>query len=217
MKMDEVQSSKVTNDCLRYWLRVRGLKQEDLAEDLGISQSHISNMIHGRRGISADVLQKIVDALDITIPEFFLRDGFEKPDTVYISRLSARPRAGTGGLETDAEYEGVYAFHSSFVERKGGSPQTMKIFQVAGDSMTPILDHGDLIMINEKEIYVRSGLIYLLRLEDEIMVKRLENRPGELLVLKSDNTRYTELIIDKKDESINYQIFGRMVWSCREY
>lgn len=164
-----------------------------------------------------DRLEELVGALGISLPEFFACKDEEKPDIVFVPKVKARPRAGSGGLETDSDHDGYYSFHTSFLTRKRGNEQTMRIFEVAGDSMSPTLIDGDFIMINTADKDVRSGYIYLLRMEDELMVKRLENRPGSLLLLRSDNPDYEDIAISKNEECFNVEVFGRMVWSCREY
>lgn len=208
---------KITSDALRFWLKKAGIKQGELAERTGISQGHISNMMQGTRGIPTPNLEKICEALDISLPEFFSCKDEDSPDIVFVQKVKARPRAGTGGLETDGNFDGKYAFHSSFISRKQGNPEDMVIFQVAGDSMSPTLADGDLIMINRRDKDVRTGYIYLLRMEDELMVKRLENRPGSILLIRSDNSDYEDIAINKSEIDGQIEIFGRMVWSCREY
>jgi phage repressor protein C with HTH and peptisase S24 domain len=92
----------------------------------------------------------------------------------------------------------------------------MKLFEVAGDSMAPTLMDGDLIMVNLREKNVRSGCIYLVRMEDELMVKRLENRPGGVLLIRSDNRAYEDIPVNR-GSGADVETLGRMVWSCREY
>lgn len=184
---------------------------------MGVNKNTISQYKTGDRTPPMERLESLVDALGVSLPEFFACRDESKPELEFVERVSARPRAGGGGLETDAAHQGYYSFHRQFIARKGGTPDDMKIFEVAGDSMMPTLQDGDLIMINLRENDVRSGYIYLLRIEDELMVKRLENRPGGLLLVRSDNTVYETISIDKRAIDNDFEVFGRMVWSCREY
>ncbi|MDR2573755.1 MAG: helix-turn-helix domain-containing protein [Desulfovibrio sp.] len=209
--------NELTRKVLRFWLKKTGMSQVALAEKSGISTTHITNMANGVRGITTENLEKICNVFDISIPEFFeLKEN--TPEIVLIDRLKAIPQAGRGGLVVDGDCVGKYAFHNDFIRRKGGNPEDMKIFQIQGDSMTPTLNSGDLIMINQQDNMVRQGNIYLLRLEGELMVKRLENRPGGFLLIRSDNNeRYNDIEVNKNSEDVDIQVFGRMVWSCREY
>jgi phage repressor protein C with HTH and peptisase S24 domain len=207
----------IFTNSLAFWLEKKGLTQVELAKRMGVNPNTISQYKTGERTPPMDKLEVLVGALGISLPEFFACKDESKPDTVFIERLKARPRAGTGGLETDGEHAGFYSFHSQFIARKRGTEKSMKIFEVAGDSMSPTLSDGDLIMVNLADKDVRSGYIYLIRMEDELMVKRLENRPGGILLIRSDNSDYADIPVNKNDPGIDLEVFGRMVWSCREY
>ena len=207
----------ITAEALHYWIKKRGMTQAQLAEKTGLAQNYISQINTGSRHGSIDAIQKIADALGISLPEFFAHKDSSLPELVFVQRVKARPSAGSGSLDTDCEHAGYYSFHSSFIARKRGSADSMKIFEVSGDSMSPTLNDGDLIMINMQEADVRTGHIYLLRIEGELLVKRLETRPGGIILIRSDNPDYEAIAVNRHDEYLDMQIFGRMVWSCREY
>lgn len=212
------KTNTVTGKALTYWIKKVGIKQTDLSEKTGISQPHISAMARGLKNIKAEFLEKICDALEISLPDFFACDNSEAPEIVFVPLLKARPRAGTGGLETDSDQVRLYSFHASFLERKRGTPDSMRLFRVDGDSMEPTLRSGDMIMVNTTDAarHVATGNVYLLRIGEELMVKRLENRPGNVLLIRSDNKDYEDLPVNLAEVD-GIEIFGRMVWSCREY
>lgn len=213
----EMKDDKLAAEALSFWLEKKSLTQAALAERTGLAQNYISQIKTGVRGApSIKALQQIAEGLGLSLLEFLSCKDSSAPDIVFVERVKAVPRAG-GGLEVDGEHSGLYSFHSSFIARKRGTRESMKIFQIAGDSMEPTLSDSDLIMVNLVETAVRSGYIYLVRMEEELMVKRLENRPGGILLLRSDNRNYADIAVPKGDESIDFRIFGRMVWSCREY
>ncbi|MDL2315473.1 XRE family transcriptional regulator [Desulfovibrio sp. OttesenSCG-928-A18] len=213
-----MKERQIISATLKFWLKKKNMKQNALAELVGVEPSAISQFITKKKTPSLEVAVKMADAFDVSLPEFFACKDDSAPDLVLIQRVKARPSAGTGSLETDAEHDGLYAFHDKFITRKRGTAETMRIFAVSGDSMEPTLSDGDLIMINERDTAVTTGQIYLLRIDDELMVKRLETRPGTI-VIRSDNKEYREIVIHKDNEAEmeSFQVFGRMVWSCREY
>jgi HTH-type transcriptional regulator/antitoxin HigA len=47
-------------------IEARGLKQKDLARDMGIAPTMLSDLIHGRRNITADLALKLESSLDIS-------------------------------------------------------------------------------------------------------------------------------------------------------
>jgi len=208
---------KITADALRFWIKKRGFTQAVLAEKAGLAQNYISQIHTGARDGSLEAIAQIAAALGVSLPEFFACKDSEIPEIVFVKKVKARPLAGIGGLETDGDFDGQYAFHTSFIARKHGSAEEMVIFQVAGDSMQPTLNDGDLIMINRRDRDFRTGYIYLLRMGEELMVKRLERRPGNMLLIRSDNDRYESIPVKMDKAGDEIEIFGRMVWSCREY
>lgn len=203
-------------DALEFWLTRRGYTHQQLADRMGVNRNTVTQYANGGRTPPIERLGELAKALEVSVPQFFACKDDDTPDLVLVEKVLARPSAGTGSLETDGEHAGLYSFHKSFIRRKGGTQKTMKIFEVTGDSMEPTLGDGDLIMINTQDTAIRTGHVYLLRIDDELLVKRLETRPG-MVVVKSDNPQYRDIEISRSDESVNWEIFGRMVWSCREY
>lgn len=50
-----------------------GLTQEQLAHEAGLNRSYITEVERGRRNLALVNVARLVHALDMTIPEFFLR------------------------------------------------------------------------------------------------------------------------------------------------
>lgn len=209
---------KASRDALRFWLKQTGLSQVELAERTGLSQNYISQLNTGARDGTIESLQQIALGFGVSLSGFFACADSGLPELDFVPKVKARPLAGTGGLEVDGDYEGLYAFPASFLRRKGGSAGTMRIFEVDGDSMEPVLRAGDRVMINQRMADISSGHIYLLRLEGELMIKRLERRPGGIVLIRSDNPAYEDMEVQPAGmECLDFAVFGKMVWMCREF
>lgn len=85
-----------------------------------------------------------------------------------------------------------------------------------GDSMRPIFQPGDPLLVDIGVTTVDFDGIYFFRVENEGFVKRLQRIPGEGLVAISENKAYREWTI-KQD--MDFQVFGRVVkaWSGQDY
>ena len=63
-------------------LRIKELRnersQEDIANTAGMERSFMTHIENGRRNISVDTLQRILDALDISFQDFFDSKEFSK-------------------------------------------------------------------------------------------------------------------------------------------
>lgn len=206
-----------TSAALKFWLKKSGMTQGELAEKIGLDQSTLSNMIRGVRGIKAEYIEKLCEIFGISMAEFFACDSGDLPEIVFVPLVSAMPKAGLGSLQMDDEQLALYSFHSSFINRKSGTTDSMRLFRVEGNSMQPTIDNNDMIMVNLLQTEVRQGAIYLIRFEGELMVKRLERRAGGVVLIRSDNPAYEDIPVNPENESVDFEIFGKMVWLCREF
>lgn len=130
-----------------------------------------------------------------------------------VLKVKARLSAGGGSFETEPEIEEFYSFRKDWLRRKG-QPKDMVLMDIFGNSMEPELKDGDTVLIDQSQKAVMAGAIYAVGLADTIVVKRLEKRPKEL-VLISENERYP--VMRFRDEEMNsVRIIGKVIWVCRE-
>lgn len=135
-------------------------------------------------------------------------------DLVAVPRLALGASAGPGSLQEDEPAAGALAFDARWVRAIGGRPDTLSIIRVDGESMAPTLNDGDDIMVDRADAAerLRDG-IYVLRMEDVLMVKRvaLTPRRGRFSV-RSDNPLYPDWEHVDPDEVV---IVGRVIWAGR--
>lgn len=134
---------------------------------------------------------------------------------IMVPKVAARLSAGGGSFETGAEIKGHYAFLRDWLESKG-NPDDMVLMEVSGDSMEPELRDGDTVLVNQGQKDVLSGKAYAVGIEDVVVVKQVERRPGAL-VLRSTNPAYDPIEIDMRgDLAETVRIIGRVIWWCHE-
>ncbi|WP_235927597.1 S24 family peptidase [Sandarakinorhabdus rubra] len=107
------------------------------------------------------------------------------------------------------------AFQSGFVRGLSGSPaECLAVLAVEGDSMLPTLAHGDQILIDTNESHPSHDGIYVLRVDDALLVKRLSLNPAtRRLTIRSDNDAYPTWP-DCDPAAIS--VIGRVVWMGRK-
>lgn len=71
-------------------------------------------------------------------------------DTFFVPRVSARACAGSGSLEVQDNVVDKIPFPSEWVNRIG-SPGNMVIMEVVGDSMSPELEDGNSILVDQSQ------------------------------------------------------------------
>lgn len=138
----------------------------------------------------------------------------KRADPVIVPRLALGASAGAGSLDQDEAAAGALAFDPRWLRDLGGRPDSLSIIRVDGESMAPTLSHGDDIMVDRSDgaERLRDG-IYVLRLDDVLMVKRVAmTLRRDCFSVRSDNPAYP----DWEDiDPASVGIVGRVIWAGR--
>ena len=133
------------------------------------------------------------------------------PGTVLISRYDARASAGPGNGLSEGAILGQVAFSEAWVRRSlGRDPAQLALLEARGDSMEPTIRDGDVIMIDTSAMEIVSGRIYVLRVDGELMLKRLQRRVNGAVVVLSDNPRYPPEEVPQGQSAPT--ILGEVLW-----
>ena len=132
-----------------------------------------------------------------------------------VPRLDVGASAGAGAFDGDESPLSHIAFDPAWLRRIArGAPDLLSIIRVAGDSMAPALADGDDILVDRGDgaARVRDG-IYVLRIDDALVVKRLAVNPAaRTLSVRSDNPAYPSW---PDCDPAAVDIAGRVVWAGR--
>jgi phage repressor protein C with HTH and peptisase S24 domain len=145
------------------------------------------------------------------------RSGAQSPageEFSFVPKVKAVVVGGGGSLETEDNVESYYAFRRSWLERKGRADH-MRLMHVAGESMEPTLRDSDVVLVDESQRDVVFGKIYVVGIDDGIVVKRLEKTPGKLMLISDNRDLYPPLEVPL-DEGADVRVVGRVVWMARE-
>jgi phage repressor protein C with HTH and peptisase S24 domain len=137
-----------------------------------------------------------------------------REETFFVPKVSARACAGPGSFDVRENIIDEIPFPVAWIQKKG-SPGSMVVMEVIGDSMYPELEEGDNILIDESQKQVSSNGVYVIGLEDTLQVKRVQSQPG-LVILLSANRNYSPVSV-QGDEIDTLRVVGRVLWSSREY
>jgi repressor LexA len=87
--------------------------------------------------------------------------------------------------------------------------------RVKGDSMVEVgILENDLIAVNKK-VDVKKGSIVIARINDEVTVKTLESISADLVVLKPENSKYSNIEVNSKKENVTFE--GTCVGLLRDF
>jgi phage repressor protein C with HTH and peptisase S24 domain len=139
----------------------------------------------------------------------------EQPTLQQVPVLDVHASAGHGAADLGEMRRTSIGFDPRWLRaRTKGSADGLSVIQVRGDSMVPTLADGDDVLVDRKDGSgrVRDG-IYVLRLDDSLMVKRLARNPqGKGISIKSDNPEYPSW---QEIDPSRIDIVGRVLWFGR--
>ncbi len=132
--------------------------------------------------------------------------------TPFVSapRYEVLAAAGAGSTVDSETVSGYLAFTRTWVRGQQLNPDQMAVIEVEGDSMEPTLYGGDAVLLDMQPQSPRSGSIYTVRRDSELVVKRLR-KDGSKWFIHSDNPAYRP-----EPFGDDFTIVGRVVWLGRE-
>lgn len=137
-------------------------------------------------------------------------------DFVFIPRFNVKAAAGHGSALADGKPPLAMAFRRYWVEHYlRVNPRDLAVISVKGDSMEGVLNDRDTILVNQADNRPGAGL-YVLRMDGELFVKRLQRLPEGRLEVSSANEAYRPFTIDMAAPPSDFEIIGRVVWVGRQ-
>tara|TARA_B100001939_G_scaffold182605_1_gene157314 strand:+ start:333 stop:1049 length:717 start_codon:yes stop_codon:yes gene_type:complete len=151
-------------------------------------------------------------------------------DYVYIDNHAVEASAGSGAEIDEELIISKMAFRRDWLRKRGLNPNRLSVIHARGDSMEPTIAEGDTILLetyfhqenngNKRRLGLDPGSslprdgIYVIRLDNHLVVKRLQNDMQGGVFIKSDNPAYETIHI--KGPALNDLIVvGRVVWVGR--
>lgn len=139
--------------------------------------------------------------------------GEELKDFALVPRVNATAGAGES-FETDSEIAGLYAFRNDFMRSIGVKPEHAEMMYVIGDSMQPLINNGDTVLIDKQDNTPTDGRIYVVSYGDALMVKRLQQTPRGWLICSENSSIYPP--VEVQDQELDkLRVYGRVRWIGR--
>lgn len=133
---------------------------------------------------------------------------------ITVPLLDVRASAGPGAVAGEERVRAGMPFTARLLRELGvGRSEALSMIGVEGESMLPTLGDGDDILVDGDDgaARLRDG-IYVLRVGEAVIVKRVAVRPGGGVAILSDNP----LSPDWPDvDPASLFIVGRVVWAGR--
>lgn len=207
------------------------LSRAVVSEVTGISPSTIQAWEEGKGRLpTAWDMQKLAEAYGINVADLYsgeiseiklsnIKDTVGNPvdieEFVFIPRYNVQASAGHGA---DVGMENIMhpmAFRKYWIDNiLGVCAKSLIVIGVKGDSMEGEINNGDIILINKEDNTLLNG-IYVIRIEGDLIVKRIQRLPGGIIKVISANSAYESFDIDTNNPPLDFEAIGRVVWHGR--
>lgn len=198
--------------------QIRGVSLAALSELLGRNPSYLQQFIRKGSPRKLEEQDRATLARFLGVEEQELREAQEnsyvkaprrrdEAEWVEVPRLDLGASAGPGRLPGDEAAFDTFRFSRRWLTEQGLERAQLSAIRVEGDSMEPLLNDGDEILVDRSPRPFRDG-IHVVRLGDTLMVKRVASAGAGRVALLSQNLAYPPVEV-AADE---VEIIGRVVW-----
>lgn len=210
------------NERLVFAMKKRGLIAADMTRRTGMSAPAVKKWMDGSTtNPRYDDVVRAARALDIDPNWLMYGNGamdIVPADQIELDMIDIKASCGSVGhinfedipaikkiLVNAAWFRQHFGFYNS---------KTIKIVAASGDSMTPEIDDGDVVFVDISDnISFRDG-IYLILVDDEVFIKRIQRLVGHKIALVSANKAYRDIEINT-DGQVQIHVLGRVVKSFK--
>lgn len=132
-------------------------------------------------------------------------------NSLEIEYINIHPSCGHGTIVLDdAEVIPVRIGKELIQDVWKANPHDLKLFKASGDSMQPLIEDGDILLVNTARKDFNNGGIFLLTINNDWFIKRLRLRITGDLDIISENPKYPTETLSPKN-SIEITILGRVI------
>jgi len=134
------------------------------------------------------------------------------PDnTVRVPVMANAASMGGGEAEMDDTVIGSMSITGAFARvLKASSTENLRFIHARGDSMSPTLKSGDVVLVDTGIGAVDIDGIYVLRVHDRLFIKRVRQRMDGQYEVSSDNP--TQKTVDVLNGDTEIEVLGRVVF-----
>ena len=163
---------------------------EKLAKRLDVAPNSVYNWEKGKNKPFDSTVVEICQKLGIEPPTINAsKSSLSKSRPAEIDGFTMVPfldvslAAGDGAVTLDTEAQSHLAFQTQWL-RSVGVPVEMAVVRVTGESMTPLIYDGDVVLIDASQNDALNGRIYAIYHEDHLRIKRVKTKSAALAEFK---------------------------------
>ena len=185
----------------RYFNKSRQLpinKINLFADTLGVSSEYLLGIKISNNDL-LDIYNKLDSKRQTKVYDYASRqleeqNGIQEEKVVYLVR--GRQSAAGSMIHVDDSDAEMGVLPSSVVPSGAN-----ELVQITGDSMEPLIKKGSEVYLRYQPT-VEDGEIAIVRVEDEGVTCKYLFRDGENIILKSENYKYNDIVVDAEKVSV---------------
>lgn len=185
----------------RYFNKSRQLpinKINLFADTLGVSSEYLLGIKISNNDL-LDIYNKLDSKRQTKVYDYASRqleeqNGIQEEKVVYLVR--GRQSAAGSMIHVDDVDAEMGVLPSSIVPNGAN-----ELVQITGDSMEPLIKKGSEVYLRYQPT-VEDGEIAIVRVEDEGVTCKYLFRDGENIILKSENSKYDDIVVDAEKVSV---------------
>lgn len=181
----------------------------------GIPQRTINRIRRREQDPTIEKLVQLAHGIGVPVSALFV-PGMNETDEDFamLRRLNVKASAGNGNLVFYESEKGRLAFRHDFLRSEGVKEHEAVVIYADGQSMEPTIPDGAVLLVDIGCTELSNNNIFVIRVDGEILVKRLRKEIGGGVVIVSDNPdkhKYPDILVspDKED---HLSIIGRVFW-----
>jgi len=202
---------------LKALLAEKKKSQDFLAVELGLSQPAVSKWCREESEPDIITIHKIAEILDVSFSDLGLISANNKEMTVKAIRIpicESEASAESGCFNDTEKMENYLMIDRETIRGElQCNPDNLVIIRIRGDSMSPTIKPGEMVVIDKTVNSFFTDGIYVFRLSDEtLFVKRIQILPGQKVNVISANAAYPAYqmnLADKDNEGL--AVVGRVM------
>lgn len=184
----------------------------DLAAALDVTRQY-TNQIKDKE-ITQEQLEKLEKYFNVDLTVANNKSSIDNDDCITLEHVHINPSCGYGtSVYYDAEITPVkLGTHLIKEILNVANPNNLKIFKASGDSMSPTIDDGDIVLVDIGRTDFNNGGVFLLTINNEWFIKRLRLKiNGDLEIISENSEKYGAPEIIHPNDDIEIVIKGRVI------
>ncbi len=208
------------------------LTHQEIGDYVGVTRNAVSNWETGKDNVDFQHQKSLADILEVNLTWLLYGEGpMEKGESreipegkilalslnesaasnyFLIPKYPVTASMGPGRENCDGEeVEKYLSFELSWLNKKNFDKKNLAIINAKGDSMSPHIEDGDVVMVDMSKVELEDGEIFAFSAGNEIKIKRFRKKEDGRWYITSDNP-HCGLPDEPVNESIH--IIGKKAW-----